>query len=49
MNTAELASFIKEPENLGRTHLEDIAAFCKQNPYSGVLHLLYLNALKNSK
>jgi tetratricopeptide (TPR) repeat protein len=49
MNTAEIGAAIKDPQALGREHVSDLQALCEKHPYSGVLHLLYLKALSNSK
>jgi tetratricopeptide (TPR) repeat protein len=49
MNTAEIGAAIKDPQGLGREHVTDLQSLCEKHPYSGVLHLLYLKALSNSK
>jgi hypothetical protein len=49
MNTAEIGAAIKNPQSLGQGHVADLLALCEKHPYSGVLHLLYLKALSNSK
>jgi tetratricopeptide (TPR) repeat protein len=49
MNTAEIGAAIKNPQSLGQGHVTDLLALCEKHPYSGVLHLLYLKALSNSK
>jgi tetratricopeptide (TPR) repeat protein len=49
MNTAEIGAAIKYPQSLGREHVSDLQSLCEKHPYSGVLHLLYLKALSNSK
>jgi tetratricopeptide (TPR) repeat protein len=49
MNTAEIGAAIKNPHTLNREHVADLQVLCEKHPYSGVLHLLYLKALSNSK
>lgn len=49
MNTAEIGAAIKNPHNLNSEHIADLHALCSKHPYSGILHLLYLKALGNSK
>ena len=49
MNTAEIGAYIKHPQRLGKEQVEDLKGLCETHPYSGLLHLLYLKALGNSK
>ena len=49
MNTAEIGNFIREPQNLNKSQVQDFENLCQTYPYSGLLHLLYLKALGNSK
>jgi tetratricopeptide (TPR) repeat protein len=49
MNTAEIGAAIKNPQILEHSQVNDLHALCQNHPYSGILHLLYLKALSNSK
>lgn len=49
MNTTEIATYIKEPQNLGTQHVDALRDLCQNHPYSGLLHVLYLKALSNMK
>ena len=49
MNTAEIGAAIKNPQILEHKQVNDLHALCQKHPYSGILHLLYLKALSNSK
>jgi tetratricopeptide (TPR) repeat protein len=49
MNTAEIGAAIKNPRILSSQHIADLYALCSKHPYSGILHILYLKALGNSK
>jgi hypothetical protein len=49
MNTAEIGAFIREPHKLGSEHVQALKNLCEIYPYSGMLYILYLKALGNSK
>jgi hypothetical protein len=49
MNTAQIGNFIREPQNLTKAQVQDFENLCQTYPYSGLLHLLLLKALGNSK
>lgn len=49
MNTEQIGAAIKNPHHLNKEHAQELQGLCKKHPYSGLLHLLYLKALSNSK
>lgn len=49
MNTTEIGAYIKEPHKLGSEHVQALKNLCEAHPYSGMLHMLFLKALGNSK
>ncbi len=49
MNTTEIANFIKTPQALNSDEVNALHALCQEHPYSGLMHVLYLKALGNSK
>ncbi len=49
MNTEQIGAAIKNPHHLNKEHVQELQDLCKKHPYSGLLHLLYLKALSNSK
>ncbi|MFD1552147.1 hypothetical protein DNU06_00380 [Putridiphycobacter roseus] len=49
MDTDKLATFIVEPNLVGRNNLKDLKAIKEQYPFCSSLHLLYIKALANAK
>ena len=46
MHTEEIASFIKNPQAIQATHVEELRMMAEKHPYAAVYSLLYLQALK---
>ena len=47
MNSKQVLDLIKHPEKLQKAEAEELQRALEEYPYSGVLHALYLKALKN--
>lgn len=47
MNSKQIIDFIKQPDKLQKPEAEELQRALDEYPYSGVLHALYLKALKN--
>ena len=47
MNSKQILDFIKHPAKLQKSEAEELQRVTEEYPYSGLLHALYLKALKN--